>query len=118
MARPHPARSATRSGLREAVYAPKLAAAVAGVLAADPTLEDKITAYVQTHEVIMMLQLRGDAIKLGFTNAAEASDAAQELMRLDPNLSAGGAVIKVGFATVSPQSPATSQPALRAPFAG
>ena len=89
---------AERSGVREAVYAPKLAAAVAGVLAADPTLEGKITAYVQTHGIVMMLQLRGDAIKVGFTNVAEVSDAAQELMRLNPNLSAGGAVTMVGKA--------------------
>ena len=92
---------AQRSGLREAVYAPKLATAVAGVLSADPTLEDKITDYVQTHGVVMMLKLRGvmlsKAIKVGFENAAAKSEAAQEYMRLDPTLKAGGAVVKVGF---------------------
>ena len=44
------------------------------------------------------LSAGGAVTKVGFTNAAEASDAAQELMRLNPNLSAGGAVIKVGKA--------------------
>jgi hypothetical protein len=90
----------TRSGLREAMYAPKyltkLAAAVADVLSADPMLEGKITAYVQTHGVVMMLQLRGESVKVGHDNAAAKSEAAQEHMRLDPNLTTGGAVIKVG----------------------
>ena len=44
------------------------------------------------------LSAGGAVIKVGFTKSAEASDAAQELMRLNPNLSAGGAVTMVGKA--------------------
>ena len=87
---------AERSGLLEAVFEPKLAAAVADVLSADSSLGGAIEAYVQTHKVTLMLQLRGEAIKLGHDKAAAASEAAQAKMRADPNLSTGGAVIKVG----------------------
>ena len=87
---------AERSGLLEAVFAPKLAAAVADVLSADSSLGGAIEAYVQTHKVVMMLQLRGEAIKVGHDKAAAASEAAQAKLRDDPHLSTGGAVIKVG----------------------
>ena len=87
---------AERSVLLEAVFAPKLAAAVADVLSADSSLGGAIEAYVQKHKVVMMLQLRGKAIKLGHDKAAAAREAAQAKMRADPNLSTGGAVTKVG----------------------
>ena len=89
---------AQRSELREAVYAPKLATAVADVLSADPTLEGAITAYVQTHGAVMMLKLRSEASKVGHGDAAAKSEAAQELMRLLPTVTASGAVIMVGQA--------------------
>ena len=54
---------AERSGLLEAVFAPKLAAAMADVLSADSSLGGAIETYVQTHKVAMMLQLRGEAIR-------------------------------------------------------
>ena len=46
---------AERSGLLEAVFEPKLAAAVADVLSADSSLGGAIEAYVQTHKVTLML---------------------------------------------------------------
>ena len=91
---------AERSVLLEAVFAPKLAAAVANVLSADSSLGGAIEAYVQTHKVVMMLQLRpamlSAAIKVGHDKAAAASEAAQAKLRDDPHLSTGGAVTKVG----------------------